>query len=86
MRSVLRASAVSTGVALLCAGWPASASAQSSTGPLLLLMPATPRTAALGNAWVAGRDQEVLFYNPAQLIGARQGLCLLYTSDAADEL
>ena len=36
-------------------------------------MPATPRTAALGNAWVAGRDQDVLFYNPAQLIGARHG-------------
>lgn len=43
-------------------------------GPLLLIVPATPRTAALGNAWVAGRDQEVLFYNPAQLIGARTGL------------
>jgi hypothetical protein len=79
MRSVLRASALSTGVALLCAGWPVSASAQSSTGPLLLLVPATPRTAALGNAWVAGRDQEVLFYNPAQLIGARQGLDLSIT-------
>jgi hypothetical protein len=42
-------------------------------GPLVLRLPATPRTAALGNAWVAGRDQEVLFYNPAQLIGARTG-------------
>ena len=47
-----------------------------ATGPLLLRIPATPRTAALGNAWVAGRDQEVLFYNPAQLIGARTGLDL----------
>lgn len=44
------------------------------TGPLLLRVPATPRTVALGNVWVAGRDQDVLFYNPAQLIGARTGL------------
>lgn len=47
-----------------------------ATGPLLLRVPATPRTAALGNAWVAGRDQDVLFSNPAQLIGARTGLDL----------
>src|SRR5512134_792688 len=54
---------------------PASALAQAPpVGPLLLILPATPRTAALGNAWVAGRDQDVLFYNPAQLIGARTGL------------
>jgi hypothetical protein len=56
-------------------GVPAIAEAQApAVGPLLLIIPATPRTAALGNAWVAGRDQEVLFYNPAQLIGARQGM------------
>lgn len=54
---------------------PAHAQA-SATGPLLLRVPATPRTAALGNAWVAGRDHDVLFYNPAQLIGARTGLDL----------
>jgi hypothetical protein len=59
---------------------PAVASAQAPpVGPLLLILPATPRTAALGNAWVAGRDQDVLFYNPAQLIGARQGLDLSIT-------
>jgi hypothetical protein len=39
--------------------------------PLVTHLPATPRTAALGDAWVAGRDHEVLFYNPAQLVGAR---------------
>lgn len=48
-------------------------------GPLLLRLPASPRAAALGNAWVAGRDQDVLFYNPAQLIGARQGFDLSVT-------
>ncbi len=59
----------------LCAFLPAPALAQAPpAGPLLLIMPATPRTAALGNAWVAGRDQDVLFYNPAQLIGSRTGL------------
>jgi len=43
------------------------------TGPLVLHVPVSARTAALGNAWVAGRDQEVVFHNPAQLIGARPG-------------
>lgn len=56
-----------------CVPIPALAQAPPA-GPLLLILPATPRTAALGNAWVAGRDQDVLFYNPAQLIGARTGL------------
>ena len=46
------------------------------TGPLVLHVPATARTAALGNAWVAGRDQEVIFHNPAQLIGARPEFAL----------
>jgi hypothetical protein len=53
-------------------------------GPLLLIIPATPRTAALGNAWVAGRDQDVLFYNPAQLINARQGLDLSITRHGSE--
>ena len=43
------------------------------TGPLVLLLPASTRATALGNAWVAGRDEDVIFYNPAQLIGARPG-------------
>ena len=42
------------------------------TAPLVIHLPSSARTAALGNAWVAGRDAEVIFYNPAQLIGARQ--------------
>lgn len=43
------------------------------TGPLVLHVPASARTAALGNAWVAGRDGDVVFHNPAQLIGTRPG-------------
>lgn len=47
-----------------------------SAGPLVLLVPASTRATALGNAWVAGRDQDVLFYNPAQLIGARNDFAI----------
>ncbi len=60
---------------------PAStASAQApASAPLVLHIPSSARTAALGNAWVAGRDAEVIFYNPAQLIGARQDFGLSIT-------
>lgn len=63
---------------LICVCPAAAAQAQTEdvpppSGPLALRLPATPRTASLGNAWVAGRDQDVLFYNPAQLVGARTG-------------
>jgi hypothetical protein len=58
--------------AAMCA-LPSPAGAQApATPPLVLLLPSSARTASLGNAWVAGRDAEVIFYNPAQLIGARQ--------------
>lgn len=51
-----------------------SAHAQAPpTGPLVLHIPTSARTAALANAWVAGRDLDVVFHNPAQLIGARSG-------------
>jgi hypothetical protein len=68
-------------IALVClAGVPAIARAQAPPGgPLVLRVPASPRAAALGNAWVAGRDQDVVFYNPAQLIGARQSFDLSLT-------
>ena len=57
---------------LLClAASPAFAQAPP-TPPLVLTLPSSARTSALGNAWVAGRDAEVVFYNPAQLIGSRQ--------------
>jgi len=58
-----------------CAASPARAQAPPS-GPLVLRLPVTPRVAALGNAWVAGSDREVIFYNPAQIIGARAGFDL----------
>ncbi len=62
-------------------GWssltPLPAFAQAPpTGPLVLHLPSSARTAALANAWVAGRDQDVIFHNPAQLIGARSGFDL----------
>ena len=42
-------------------------------GPLSLLLPGSTRAAALGNAGVTGRDDDVVFYNPAQLVGVRGG-------------
>jgi hypothetical protein len=56
-------------LALLVCAWPAAARAQ--TQPTILDSPVSARVAALGNAWVAGRDQDVVFSNPAQLIGVR---------------
>jgi hypothetical protein len=44
-----------------------------ASGPLILLLPASTRAIGLGNAWVAGRDEDVLFYNPAQIVGTRAG-------------
>ncbi|MEP6998978.1 MAG: hypothetical protein ABI969_00770 [bacterium] len=38
-----------------------------AAGPLVLLLPANTRAAAMGNAWVAGRDESSVFYNPAQI-------------------
>jgi hypothetical protein len=71
---------VATAAGLFLLSLPTASYAQAPpVGPLLLILPSTPRTAALGTAFVAGRDQEVLFYNPAQLIGARQGLDLSLT-------
>ncbi len=72
-------------VLIFTIGAPGIARAQApASGPLILQLPATPRTAALGNAWVAGRDQDVLFYDPAQLINARQGLDASFFHYGAD--
>src|SRR5436190_23500193 len=49
-------------VMILAAAAPASA---QSGGPLALLLPVSARPAALGNAWVAGRDEYAVFSNPA---------------------
>ena len=60
--------------AVLCgSASPAAAEQQSEpaplTGPVILQLPSSARTAALGQAWVAGRDHDVIFHNPAQLVG-----------------
>src|SRR6476620_1861441 len=39
--------------------------------PLILLLPSGPRTLAVGNTGVAGRDDDVVFFNTAQLVIAR---------------
>lgn len=39
--------------------------------PIVLGLAPSARVAALAGAWVAGRDQDVIFYNPAQLVGVR---------------
>lgn len=53
---------------------PSSLFAQApSSGPLVLHVPTSARTSALAGAWVAGRDGDVIFHNPAQLIGVRPG-------------
>jgi hypothetical protein len=56
--------------------WPLSLVAQGSSNggpyaPVILLLPSGPRTLAVGNTGVAGRDDDVLFFNPAQLVIAR---------------
>jgi hypothetical protein len=40
-------------------------------GPLALTVPSSARMLALGDIGVAGRDDDVIFYNPAQLMVAR---------------
>jgi hypothetical protein len=48
---------------------PLPVQAPALPGPLLLQLPSSARTAALAGAWVAGRDHDVIFHNPAQLVG-----------------
>ena len=47
-----------------------------ATGPLVLHIPTSARTAALADAWVAGRDLDVIFRNPAQIIGTSETIDL----------
>ena len=63
---LLRTTARVATAAVLLAPPPLRAQAPA-TGLLVLLLPASPRATALGNAWVAGRDDYSLFYNPAQI-------------------
>ena len=73
------------GVALFALLCPAAAGAQTTTAPLVLGTPSSARAVALGGAWVTGRDQDVVFSNPAQLIGARSDFALSMTRLGPDE-
>ena len=44
-------------------------------GPIVLQLPASTRAIGFGNAYVAVRDPEAVFYNPAQL-GVRPGVAI----------
>jgi hypothetical protein len=46
---------------------PALLAAQTPRAPVILLLPSGPRSLAMGNTGVASRDDEVIFFNPAQL-------------------
>lgn len=46
-----------------------------ASAPLILRFSAGTRATSLGGAWVAGRDEDVVFYNPAQIV-ARTGFNL----------
>ena len=48
-----------------------AAAQTTSYGPVILRMPASARILAMGDIGVAGRDDDVIFYNPAQLFVAR---------------
>lgn len=62
-----------------------STAAGGPYAPLILLLPSGPRTLAVGNTGVAGRDDDVLFFNPAQLVIARgfSGSIERYSATAA---
>ena len=55
---------------------PAVAGAQAAGfGPIVLQLPASTRALGFGDAYVAVRDPEAVFYNPAQL-GVRPGVAM----------
>jgi hypothetical protein len=67
----LRRLAVTSTLPLALASGSASlALAQNLYSPIILRLPAGPRTLALGNTGIASRDDEVIFFNPAQLVNA----------------
>lgn len=57
----------STLVALVLATAVTARAQAPAAGPLVLLLPVTARATAMGNAWVAGRDESSVFSNPAQI-------------------
>lgn len=75
-----------TVLALLAFAWPSMAGAQTvAPSPLVLGAPSSARATALGGAWVAARDQDVVFSNPAQIIGARSDFALSMAHVASGE-
>ncbi|HEY4129373.1 MAG TPA: hypothetical protein VGM50_02055 [Gemmatimonadaceae bacterium] len=54
----------------LAVGSASNAFAQNLYSPIILRLPASPRTLALGNTGIVSRDDEVIFFNPAQLTNA----------------
>ncbi len=60
------------GTALTALAAPVCLFAQTrSYAPLILRLPASARHLSMGNVGIASRDDDVLFYNPAQLVTAR---------------
>src|SRR5262245_13451476 len=47
-----------------------TAASQTPLGPIVLVLPASARTLALGGVGVTSRDDDALFFNPAQLVVA----------------
>lgn len=63
-------------LSLAAVAFPAAVRAQASgVGPVVLQLPASTRAIGFGNAFVAVRDPEAVFYNPAQL-GVRPGVAI----------
>ena len=59
-------------IALLATALSLPAAGQNAgSAPLALTLPASTRMVAMGDIGVAGRDDDVIFYNPAQLFVAR---------------
>jgi len=59
-------------IALSTAIFASVSAAQTTTyGPLALRLPASARALAMADIAIAGRDDDVIFYNPAQLVVAR---------------
>lgn len=55
---------------LFLVGSSTRAIAQNFYSPVILRLPAGSKTLALGNTGIASRDDEVIFFNPAQLVNA----------------
>jgi hypothetical protein len=66
-RPRLGMTAGAVGLTALLAASSVHAQTTGTRAPIILELPASPRTLALGNTGVAGRDDDVIFFNPAQV-------------------